>query len=72
LIKEGSASTVGRGDYDNDDKTKDLDSSQAHQGKIGDAASDPTTTGSTENLQEKTAKTVNEGESSEEHTKKIN
>ncbi|MFY9872323.1 MAG: hypothetical protein WAK17_21650 [Candidatus Nitrosopolaris sp.] len=66
-IKEGATGTVGRED-DDDDKTKDLDSDHACQGKIGEAASDPTTTGPTENLREKTAKTIEE-ESSEEHTK---
>jgi hypothetical protein len=62
-IKERAASTVGRDDDDH--KTKDLDSSQASPGVIGDAASDPTTTGPTENL-EKAAKTIDESEDSEE------
>ncbi|MDP9289117.1 MAG: hypothetical protein M3P08_13090 [Thermoproteota archaeon] len=60
-IKERAASTVGR-----EHKTKDLDSAQASPGKIGDAASDPTTTGPTENLREKAAKTIDETEDSEE------
>jgi hypothetical protein len=63
-IKEGAASTVGRDDED--DKTKDLNSAQTRQGKIGDAASDPKTTGPTENLREKAAKTIDESEDSEE------
>ena len=63
-IKQGAASTVGRDDDDH--KTRDLDSAQATQGEIGDAASDPTTTGPTENLREKAAKTIDEGEDSEE------
>jgi hypothetical protein len=63
-IKEGAASTVGRDDED--DKTKDLNSAQSRQGKIGDAASDPKTTGPTENLREKAAKTIDESEDSEE------
>ena len=63
-VKEGAASTVGRDDED--DKTKDLNSAQTRQGKIGDAASDPKTTGPTENLREKAAKTIDESEDSEE------
>ena len=63
-IKQGTARTVGRDDDDH--KTRDLDSAQATQGEIGDAASDPTTTGPTENLREKAAKTIDEGEDSEE------
>src|ERR1700693_5861961 len=63
-IKEGAASTVGRDDEDH--KTKDLDSAQASPGEIGDAASDPTTTGPAENVREKAAKTIDESEDSEE------
>ncbi|MGA9153057.1 MAG: hypothetical protein WBZ36_20970 [Candidatus Nitrosopolaris sp.] len=63
-IKEGAASTVGRDGDDDDDKTKDLDSAQA-QGEIGEAASDPTTSGPTENLREKAAKNIDESEDSE-------
>jgi len=48
------------------DKTRDLDSDQIRQGKIGDAASDPKTTGPTENLREKAAKTIDDREDSEE------
>jgi hypothetical protein len=63
-IKEGAASTVGRDDGDH--KIKDLDSAQARPGEVGDAASEPTTTGPTENLREKAAKTIDESEHSEE------
>jgi hypothetical protein len=63
-IKQGAASTVGRDDDDH--KTRDLDSAQASPGEIGDAASDPTTTGPTENLRQKAAKTIDESEDSEE------
>ena len=63
-IKERAATTVGRDDDEH--KTKDLDSAQASPGKIGDASSDPTTTGPTENLREKAAKTIDETEDSEE------
>ncbi|MGA8084944.1 MAG: hypothetical protein WB988_24080 [Candidatus Nitrosopolaris sp.] len=66
-IKEGSASTLGREATGGDDKTKDLNSAQ---GKIRDVASDTQITGPTENLQEKTAKTIDEADGSEEHTKK--
>jgi hypothetical protein len=64
-IKEGAASTVGRDGDDDDDKTKDLDSAQA-QGEIGETASDPTTSGPTENLREKAVKNIDESEDSEE------
>ena len=63
-IKQGAASTVRRDDDDH--KTRDLDSAQARPGEIGDAASDPTTTGPTENLREKAAKTINESEDSKD------
>ena len=63
-IKEGAASTVGRDDGDH--KIKDLDTAQARPGEVGDAASEPTTTGPTENLREKAAKTIDESEDSEE------
>ncbi|MGC2571972.1 MAG: hypothetical protein WA364_10720 [Candidatus Nitrosopolaris sp.] len=64
-IKEGAASTVGRDGDDDDDKKKDLDSAQA-QGEIGETASDPTTSGPTENLREKAVKNIDESEDSEE------
>ena len=48
------------------DKTRDLDSAQIRQGRIGDAASDPKTSSPTENLREKAAKTIDESEDSEE------
>jgi len=63
-VKEGAASTVGRDDED--DKTKGLDSAQTRLRKIGDASSDPKTTGPTENLREKAAKPIDESEDSEE------
>jgi hypothetical protein len=47
---------------DEDDKTKDLDSSQTRQEKIGDTALDPNTTAPTEKLREKPAKTIDESE----------
>ena len=57
---------MGREGDDDDDKTKDLDSAQARQGKIGEAASDPMTTGPTENLRQKAARNIDENEDSEE------
>jgi hypothetical protein len=48
--------------------TKELDSAQVRQVKIGDAASDPKTPGPTENLREKAAKTIDENEDSDEPT----
>jgi hypothetical protein len=57
-IKEGAASTVGRDDGDR--KIKDLDSAQARSGEIGDATSEPMTTGPSENLRKKAAKTIDE------------
>ena len=65
-IKEGSASTVGRETTGGDDKTKD----NSAQGKIPDVTSDTRITDPTKNLQEKTAKTIDEANGSEEHTKK--
>ena len=63
-VKEAAASTMGIEDAD--DKTRDLDSAQIRQGRIGDAASDPKTSSPTENLREKAAKTIDESEDSEE------
>ena len=63
-IKERAASTAGRDDDEH--KRSDLDSAQTSPGEIGDATSDPTTTGPTENLREKAAKTIDESEDSEE------
>jgi len=63
-IKEGAANTGGRDDDGH--KIKDLDSAQTSPGRIGDAASDPTTTGPAENLREKAAKAIDESEDSEE------
>jgi hypothetical protein len=65
-IKEGSASTVGE-TTGGDNKTKDLNSAQ---GKIRDIASDTQITGPTENLREKTAKTIDEADGSEQDIKK--
>jgi hypothetical protein len=65
-IKEGPASTVGGETAGGDDKAK----GDSAQGKMRDVASDTQITGRTENLQEKTAKTIDEADDSEEHIKK--
>jgi hypothetical protein len=66
-IKGGVRSTVeGVTGDSGKSETKDLDSAQVRQGKIGDAAADPGTTGPTESLREKAADTVEESEDSAE------
>ena len=66
-IREGVRSTVEGATGDSGkSKTKDLDSAQVRQGKIGDAATDPDTTGPTESLREKASETVDESEDSAE------
>jgi hypothetical protein len=47
-------------------KDKDLESAQKEQRKIGEASSDPETSGPTENLPEKAADMVDESEDSRE------
>lgn len=47
-------------------KEKDLESAQKEQGKIGEASSDPETSGPAENLREKAADMVEENEDSSE------
>jgi hypothetical protein len=64
-IKEGVSSTVGTNN-EPDDTTKDLESAQVHQDRIGEASSDPKTTGPTDKVREKAAKTTDENEESEE------
>lgn len=62
-IKEGVSSTVGTNDHV-DDRTKDLESAQVHQDV--QASSDPKTTGPTDKVREKAAKTTDENQDSEE------
>jgi hypothetical protein len=57
-VKEGVSSTI-RTD-DNADEEKDLESAQVHQDKIGEASSDPKTTGPTDTVREKAAETTDE------------
>jgi hypothetical protein len=64
-IKEGVSSTVGIND-DADDRTKDLESAHVHQDRIGEASSDPKTTGPTDKVREKAAETTDESQDSEE------
>ena len=63
-VKEGVSDTLGKND--DADSTKDLESVQLDQNKIGEASSDPKTTGPTDNVREKAAETTEESEDSEE------
>jgi hypothetical protein len=63
-IKEGVSSTVRIND-DADDRTKDLESAQVHRDRI-EASSDPKTTGPTDKVREKAAKTTDESQDSDE------
>ena len=62
-VKEGVSSTIGTDD--NADE-KDLESAQIHQDRIGEAASDPKTTGPTDIVREKAAETTDENQGTEE------
>jgi hypothetical protein len=62
-IKEGLSSRVGTKD-DADDGSKDLESAQVNQDKIGQAK----TTSPTDTVREKAAKTTDESQDSEEPT----
>jgi hypothetical protein len=48
------------------EEEEELDSAQAKQNKVGEASSDPKTSGPTENLREKAANMTDESEDSEE------
>ena len=50
----------------NSKKEKELDEAQADQDQVGEAGSDPETSGPAENLREKAAKTTDKGQDSEE------
>ena len=63
-VKEGVSSTIGTDD--NADEEKDLESAQVHQDRIGEASSDPKTTGPTDTVREKAAETTDESQVSEE------
>lgn len=63
-VKEGLSDSTEK-DNANEDSASDLDSAQTRQRKIGEADSDPSTTGPTENLRQKAARTTNEEDSRE-------
>src|SRR5215467_13761793 len=63
-VKEGVSSTIGTDD--NADEEKDLESAQVQQDRIGEAASNPKTTGPTDTVREKAAETTDESQVSEE------
>jgi hypothetical protein len=58
-VKEGLSDSTGK------DSAGDLDSAQTRQRSIGDADSDPSTTGPTENLRQKASKITSEDDSEE-------
>jgi hypothetical protein len=64
-VKDTLSDTMGKHD-DVSGTDSDLDSAQTRQRGIGEADSDPRTTGPTENLRQKAARTTNEEEDSEE------
>ena len=63
-VKEGVSSTIGTDD--NAGQEKDLESAQVHQDRIGEASSDPKTTGPTDTVREKAAETTDENQDTEE------
>jgi hypothetical protein len=63
-VKEGVSSTIGTND--NADDGKDLESAQVHQDRIGEASSDPKTTGPTDKVREKAAETTDENQDTKE------
>ena len=62
-VKQGVSSTIGT---DNAGEEKDLESAQVHQGRIGEASSDPKTTGPTDKIREKAAETADKNQEKEE------
>jgi hypothetical protein len=63
-VKEGLSDSTGK-DNVGGDTASDLDSAQTRQRSIGEADSDPSTTGPTENLRQKAARTTSEDDSEE-------
>ena len=63
-VKEGLSGLTGN-DSAGSDTASDLDSAQTRQRSIGEADSDPSTTGPTENLRQKAASTTSEDDSEE-------
>ena len=64
-VKETISDSTGKDDVGDDDTASDLDSAQTRQRGIGEAESDPRTTGPTENLRQKAARTTDEDDSEE-------
>lgn len=62
-VKEGVSGATGKDGSDY--ATDELESAQTRQAKIGDASLDPRSTGHTENLREKAARTTNVDDSEE-------
>jgi hypothetical protein len=63
-VKEGLSDSTGKDDVGSD-TASDLDSAQTRQRNIGEADSDPSTTGPTENLRQKASKITSEDDSEE-------
>jgi hypothetical protein len=63
-VKEGVSSTIGTND--NADDEKDLEAVQVHEDRIGEASSDPKTTGPTDKIREKAAETADKNQETEE------
>ena len=64
-VKEGLSDSTGKDEDVGGDTASDLDSAQTRQRGIGEAESDPRTTGPTENLRQKAARTTSEDDSEE-------
>ena len=62
-VKDGISDSTGKGRVS--DTASDLDSAQTRQRSIGEADSDPKTTGPTENLRQKAAKRTSDDDSEE-------
>jgi hypothetical protein len=62
-VKEGLSDTTGKDNAG--DVASDLDSAQTRQRSIGEADSDPSTTGPTENLRQKASQITGEDDSEE-------
>jgi hypothetical protein len=63
-VKEGVSSTIGTND--NADDGKDLESAQVHQDRIGEASSDPKTTGPTDKVRQKASETTDQNRDTKE------
>jgi hypothetical protein len=63
-VKEGVSSTIGTND--NADDGKDLESAQVQQDRIGEASSDPKTTGPTDKVRQKASETTDQNQDTKE------